>query len=31
MHKEARRQGLKLKSDNIVNGKRVVKYLMAGN
>jgi len=30
MHKEARRQGLKLKSDQIVNGKRVVKYLMAG-
>ena len=29
MHKEARRQGLKLKSDNVVNGKRVVKYLKA--
>ena len=31
MHKEARRQGLKLKSDTMVNGKRVVKYLQAGN
>lgn len=29
MHKEARRQGLKIKSDKIVNGKRVVKYLQA--
>jgi uncharacterized protein DUF1257 len=29
MHKEARRQGLKFKSDTMVNGKRVVKYLMA--
>ena len=29
MHKEAKRQGLKLKSDKIVNGKRVVKYLQA--
>jgi hypothetical protein len=27
MKKEARRQGLKLKSDTVVNGKRVVKYL----
>ncbi len=30
MHKEAKRQGLKLKSDQIVNGKRVVKYLKVG-
>jgi hypothetical protein len=30
MHKEAKRQGLKLKSDKVVNGKRIVKYLMAG-
>jgi hypothetical protein len=29
MHKEAKRQGLKLHSDRVVNGKRVVKYLMA--
>jgi len=29
MHKEARRQGLKLKSDTVVNGKRIVKYLQA--
>jgi len=27
MHKEAKHQGLKLKSDTVVNGKRVVKYL----
>src|ERR1700677_4681275 len=29
MHKEARRQGLKLKSDTVVNGKRIVKNLQA--
>ena len=29
MHKEARRQGLKLKSDTMVNGKRIVRYLQA--